>query len=89
VEGGGYTYSASTQECKDFAANSGWYVDGNVFAAAFPNGSYCPSGSTAAYEYVRLDASGYNLRTMWDASEDVALLNSGWTRSRVAFCLPQ
>ncbi len=89
VEGGGYTYSATAQECKDFAANSGWNVDGMVFAAAFPNGTHCPVGSTAAYEYVRLDASGYNLRTMWDTLVDTDMVAAGWTRARVAFCLPQ
>ncbi len=89
VEGGAYTYSANGQECKDFAANSGRYVDGFVFAAAFPNGDYCPVGSSAAYEYVRLDESGHNLRTVWDAAAHVVMGSTGWTRSRIAFCLPQ
>ena len=87
--GRAFSYSASVEECKAFAANLGWAVDGMTFLATLPTGPVCPVGSGPVYEFVRPDALGYNLRTMWDAVETSRMVEAGWTQSRIAFCVPQ
>ena len=87
--GRAFSYSASVEECKAFAANLGWAVDGMTFLATLPTGPVCPVGSGPVYEFVRPDALGYNLRTMWDAVEASRMVEAGWTQSRIAFCVPQ
>ncbi len=88
VNGGAYAYSASTADCKAYAANPGWAVDGMVFQAAFPNGLTCTTGSVPAYEILRVDDLGYNLRTVLDGNELNRMTDAGWVVSRVAFCVP-
>ena len=88
ISGGAYAYSASTEDCKAYAANPGWAVDGMVFQASFPNGMTCTTGSVPAYEMLRLDGLGYNLRTVLDQDEFNRMTDAGWTMSRVAFCVP-
>lgn len=89
VFGGSYTYGAATEDCNAFAANSGMVVDGKVFLAAFANSGLCPVGSYPAYELVRQDGLGWNLRTVAAPDEIAAMVNGGWAQSRVAFCAPQ
>ncbi|MBL8311023.1 MAG: S8 family peptidase [Burkholderiales bacterium] len=89
VFGGSLTYAAATEDCNAFAANSGMVVDGNVFLAAFANSGLCPVGSFPAYEFARQDGLGWNLRTVAAPAEMSAMVNAGWTQSRVAFCAPQ
>ena len=89
VAGRAYSFSASVEECKAFAANPGWAVDGMTFLATLPTGPVCPVGSGAVYEFVRPDALGFNLRTMWDAAEVSRMVEGGWIQSRIAFCAPQ
>ncbi len=84
-----YSYSASVEECKAYATNPAWAVDGMTFLAALPTGPVCPAGSGPVYEFVRTDALGYNLRTMWDAAEASRMNEAGWLQSRIAFCVPQ
>ncbi len=88
VNGGAYSYSASTEDCKAYAANPGWAVDGMVFQASFPNGLGCTIGSVPAYEMLRQDGLGYNLRTVLDKDEFNRMADAGWLVSRVAFCVP-
>ena len=89
VQGGAYAFSASADECKAYAANLGWAVDGMAFQASFPNGyGGCPVGSAPAYEMLNRDALGYNLRTVLDAAEFGRMIDAGWSASRVAFCVP-
>ncbi len=89
VSGGGFGFSASVEECKAYAANSGWMVDGMAFQAALPNAGLCPGGSNPVHEFVRQDGLGYNLRTLNDAAEIARMVDAGWTQARVAFCVPQ
>ena len=88
VNGGAYAYSASTEDCKAYAANPGWAVDGMMFQASFPNSFGCTVGSVPAYEMLRLDTSGYNLRTVLDNAEFNRMVDAGWAVSRIAFCVP-
>ncbi len=88
VSGGAYAYSASTEDCKAYAANPGWAVDGMMFQASFPNSFGCTVGSVPAYEMLRLDTSGYNLRTVLDNAELNRMVDAGWAVSRIAFCVP-
>lgn len=88
VNGGGYAYSASTEDCKAYAANPGWAVDGMMFQASFPNSFSCTLGSVPAYEMLRLDTLGYNLRTVLDNAELNRMVDAGWAVSRIAFCVP-
>ncbi len=88
VNGGAYVYSASTEDCKAYAANSGWAVDGMVFQASFPNNFGCTVGSVPAYEMMREDGLGFNLRTVLDNAEFNRMAAAGWVVSRVAFCVP-
>ena len=48
-----------------------------TFLAALPTGPVCPVGSGAVYEFVRPDALGFNLRTMWDAVEVSRMVEAG------------
>ena len=88
VDGGAYGYSASTEDCKAYAAETGWAVDGMAFQASFPNGFGCPVGSVPTYEMLRQDALGYNLRTVLDTVEFGRMVEAGWRVSRIAFCVP-
>ena len=88
VSGGAFGYSSKVDECRAFADNSGWVVDGMSFLAALPNGSECPVGSRGVNEFLRIDGLGYNLRTISDAAEINRMVNNGWAQSRVAFCAP-
>lgn len=88
VSGGAYGFSANVEECKAYAANAGWAVDGMAFQAALPNGSTCPVGSDPAYEMLRIDGLGYNLRTVLDVAEIDRMTAAGWQASRVSFCVP-
>ena len=89
VQGGAYGFSASAEECKAYAANLGWAVDGMAFQASFPNGfGGCPVGSVPAYEMLNRDTLGYNLRTVRDAGEFGRMIDAGWSVSRIAFCVP-
>ena len=88
VFGGAFGYSSNVEECKAYAANSGWVVDGMTFLAALPNGTECPFGSRAINEFVRQDGLGYNVRTIGDAAEINRMVDNGWVQSRVAFCAP-
>jgi subtilisin family serine protease len=89
VAGGGFGYSASTEECQAYAANSGWAVDGMTFLASFPNGKVCPVGSAPVHEFVRVDGLGYNVRTLSDPLEISRMIDAGWVQSRIAFCVPK
>jgi subtilisin family serine protease len=89
VTGGGYAFSVNTDECKVYAANGGWAVEGMVFQAALPNGSECPVGSRAVHEVARLDTFGYNVRTLADVAEINRMVDAGWIASRIAFCAPE
>lgn len=86
--GGAYSYSANVEECKAYAANPGWAVDGMAFQAAIPNAFLCSVGSVPAYEMLRVDELGYNLRTVLDIAEFGRMINAGWSVSRIAFCVP-
>jgi len=88
VNGGAYAYSASTEDCKAYAANPGWAVDGMMFQASFPNNFGCTVGSVPVYEMLREDGLGYNLRTVLDNAEFNRMAAAGWVVSRVAFCVP-
>ena len=88
VNGGAYAYSASTEDCKAYAANPGWAVDGMMFQASFPNSFGCTVGSVPAYEMLRQDGLGYNLRTVLDSGEFNRMAEAGWKVSRIAFCVP-
>ena len=88
VNGGAYVYSASTEDCNRYAANSGWTVDGMMFQASFPNNFSCAVGSVPVYEMVREDGFGFNLRTLMDGAEFARMSKAGWVVSRVAFCVP-
>lgn len=89
LQSGAYGYSTNTAECKAYADNSAWAVDGMAFVAALPNGAVCPLGSVAVYEFVRFDGLGYNLRTLTDVVEIGRMISAGWVHSRIAFCAPQ
>lgn len=89
VTGGGFAYSASTEECVSYSKDLGYAVDGMTFLAALPTGQVCPVGSGAVREMVRLDGLGYNLRTVQDADEMNRMVLNGWIGGRVAFCAPQ
>lgn len=88
VQGGGYSYSASTEECLSFAKNLGFAVDGMTFLAALPTATVCPVGSAPVREMVRADSLGYNLRTLQDVNEMYRMSQSGWIYGRIAFCAP-
>ncbi len=89
VQHGSSIFSVNTGECKQYAERSWMQADGVVFAAALPNANVCPSGSSAVWEMVRLEANGlYNLRTLMDAAEIARMTTAGWGYSRVAFCAP-
>ena len=88
VSGGGFGYSTNVEECKAYAANSGWVVDGMAFQAALPNAALCPGGSSPVHEFVRRDGLGYNLRSLSDAVEIGRMVQAGWVQSRIAFCVP-
>ena len=88
VAGGGFAYSNNVEECKAYAANAGWAVDGMQFLAAAPDRAGCPSGSHAVNEFFRIDGLGRNLRTLDDAAEIGRMVDAGWVQSRVAFCAP-
>ena len=88
VNGGAYAYSANVEDCKAYAANPGWAVDGMMFQASFPNSFGCTLGSVPAYEMLRQDGLGYNLRTVLDVTEINRMAEAGWAVSRVAFCVP-
>jgi len=88
VQGGGYAYSASTEECLSFARNFGFTVDGMTFLGALPNSSVCPVGSGAVREMVRPDTLGYNIRTVQNADEMYRMSQVGWIYGRIAFCAP-
>ncbi len=85
------TFSANTGECQDFATRPGMTSDGVAFMAALPNANVCPRDSIPAWELARLESSGlYNLRTLTDIAEidRMETSNVGWSRGRVAFCVP-
>ena len=88
VQGGGYAYSASTEECLSFAKNLGFTVDGMTFLGALPNSSVCPVGSGAVREMVRPDTLGYNIRTVQNVDEMYRMSQVGWIFGRIAFCAP-
>ena len=86
-----WLFSTNAGECKDYASRSWMKADGMVFAAALPNSNVCPRGSSAVWELARLEPSGfYNLRTLMDSAEiaRMTVAGSGWSYSRVAFCVP-
>jgi subtilisin family serine protease len=84
-----WLFSVNAGECKQYAERSWMQADGVVFAAALPNANLCPSGSSAVWEMVRLEANGlYNVRTIMDAAEIARMTTVGWGYSRVAFCAP-
>ena len=88
VVGGGFAYSNNVDECKAYAANAGWTVDGMQFLAALPDRAGCPSSSNAVNEFARIDGLGRNLRTLDDAAEISRMVDAGWVQSRIAFCAP-
>ena len=88
VNGDAYSYSANVEECKAYSASPGWVVDGMAFQGALPNAFLCPVGSVPAYEMVRADKLGYNLRTVLDIAEFGRMVDAGWSVSRIAFCVP-
>jgi hypothetical protein len=89
LSGGGAGFSANIEECKAYAENGDWAVDGMLFQASLPNGSECPVGSSAVQEYVLSDDLGVNVRTLSDGDEISRMVEAGWTQSRTAFCAPQ
>jgi subtilisin family serine protease len=89
VAGGGIAFSANTDECKRYAANSGWAVEGMMFQAALPNGFDCAVGSRPVQELARQDSLGFNVRSLIDEIEINRMVGAGWIRSRIAFCVPE
>ncbi len=88
VVGGASFYSANVEECAAYAKNSGYVMDGMMFAAALPS-TICSIGSAPVYELLSIDTVGYNTRTVQDPVEIARMLDAGWLVSRIAFCAPQ
>ena len=86
--GGAYAYSASLDACKAYALSPDWIMDDAPFQAALPNGLHCPVGSLPAFEMIRLDEFGYNIRTVWSTDEIARMTPVGWATSRISFCSP-
>jgi len=89
ANGGGFTFSSSTEICVGLAHDAALQYDGMMFAAAMPTGWICPIGSTRAFEMITFDGLGRNVRTLTDPVEVNKLVLAGWINTRIAFCAPQ